>query len=144
MLKSIRLCLAFGALLAFGSLTCSVSFENASLPMEQIPPIEVEPEYPGGEGEMAWFIQRNITYPKEAIANEEEGRVYIRFIVQTDGSLANFSVARGVSPFLDSEALRVCRLMPNWKPAMNKGEAVAVDVVIPIVFRLTSNKKKRK
>ena len=79
------------------------------------------PEFPGGETAMYKFISENIRYPKEAMENAVQGRVFVMFVINEDGSISNLEVVKGVSPSLDAEALRVVGLMPKWKPAEQSG-----------------------
>ncbi len=97
---------------------------------------EKMPEYPGGMAELMKFISTTVQYPKESHENGEQGRVIVQFVVEKDGTVTNPKVLKSVTPALDAEALRVVKLMPKWKPGMNKGKAVAVKFSVPISFRL--------
>lgn len=72
----------------------------------------------------------------KAAENGEHGTVYLKFIVEKDGTLTNIEIGRGVSQLLDAEAIRVVSLMPNWTPATQNGEPVSVHYTLPINFRL--------
>jgi len=98
--------------------------------------VETQPEFPGGEEAMMKYIQKTIRYPEEAVQKIEQGRIYIQFVVEVDGSLSEISVARGVSPSLDEEAMRVISLMPKWIPGTLNGEKVRVKYTVPIYFKL--------
>lgn len=98
--------------------------------------VEDEPGYPGGEEAMQKFIKTNIKYPEMSIQMGDQGKVFVRFVVEKDGSVSNVSVARGVTPELDKEAMRVVKTMPNWSPGKQRGRPVRTNVVIPIVFKL--------
>ena len=80
---------------------------------------------------MKW-LQANMKYPKEAQDKGEQGRVIVQFIVEKDGSITEPKVARGVSPALDAEALRIVSIMPKWKPAKQRGQVVRVKYTIPV------------
>ncbi len=95
--------------------------------------VEEEARFPGGEEAMRKFIMDNIQY---ATLKGEEGKVYVRFVVEKDGSISNVEIARGASPSLDAEALRVVKMMPNWTPGKHRGKAMRTRVVVPIVFTL--------
>ena len=98
---------------------------------------ETLPEYPGGEEARMKFLKENLIYPQEAKEKKIAGRVFVSFIVETDGSLSNFEVVRGVHPLLDAEALRVAKLMPNnWTSGKQRGKAVRTQFQIPITFTL--------
>ena len=101
--------------------------------------VEVLPEYPGGTASMFEFIQKNVKYPESAKEKGIEGRVFIQFVVEKDGSLSSFQVLRGVSDDIDAEAIRVLKAMPKWKPGMNNGEPVRVQYTMPFKFQLTGN-----
>ncbi len=101
-----------------------------------INPVEQAPEFPGGIEELQKYLASNITYPKKARLNKEEGTVYITFIVDKSGAIRDAKILRGVSPILDKEAIRVVSKMPDWKPGMQEGEVVNVQYNIPIKFSL--------
>lgn len=93
--------------------------------------VDEGPEFPGGLTPMREFIAKNFVYPAQL--NEEiKGKVYIRFVVETDGSFSGFQVLRGLHPLIDREALRVIQVMPNWIPGKKDGEKVPAYFVIPI------------
>ena len=60
--------------------------------------------------------------------NNVQGRVIVQFVVEKDGTLTEFKVARSVDPDLDAEALRVLQTMPKWKPGMQRGKIVRVKI----------------
>ena len=98
--------------------------------------VEEMPEFPGGEAALRRFIANSIKYPQIAQENGIQGRVYVQFVVDRDGSITNASVARGVDPSLDKEALRVVNSLPKWKPGMQRGKPVKVSYTVPINFVL--------
>ena len=99
--------------------------------------VEVQPEFPGGMKEMMKYLQSNLKYPEVAKAAGAEGKAFVQFVVKADGSIENVEIMRSSGDAsLDAEALRVVKAMPKWKPAMNKGKAVNVKFVLPIVYKL--------
>lgn len=96
--------------------------------------VEQMPEFPGGEVAMQKYVEANIKYPQEAVAEGIEGKVYCSFVVTETGSIEHIEVRRGVHPALDKEAVRVIKEMPNWKPGKQNGKAVAVRMTVPITF----------
>ncbi len=98
--------------------------------------VEKNPEFPGGVNAMMDYLRGNLKYPKSAKKNKQEGRVFIGFIVEKDGSVSNVKVLRGVCEELDSEAVRVVKSMPTWIAGRDKGEPVRVQYTLPIVFKL--------
>ena len=99
--------------------------------------VEKTPEFPGGDEARMKFLMDNITYPSGEY--RMEGMVVIGFVVDIDGSLSNFEILKSVHPRLDEEALRVAKMMPNWKPAQHRGKAVRVQYQMPITFTLYDN-----
>ena len=83
----------------------------------------------------------NVKYPKEAREKGIQGRVFITFIVEKDGSLTNFKVVRGIGHGCDEEAIRVAKMMPNWEPGKQRGKEVRVQFNLPIKFVLNANAK---
>jgi protein TonB len=96
--------------------------------------LEVMPEPYGGASAWAKFLQKNIQYPSQASEAGIQGKVFLSFIVETDGHLSNIVVDRGVGYGLDQEALRVLKLAPAWKPGIQNGHKVRVKYTIPISF----------
>lgn len=97
---------------------------------------EVMPEFPGGEVELLKFVAKRIKYPTEAQRKGAQGRVIVKFVVETNGSISNIHVVKGIDPLLDAEAIRVCTTMPTWAPARQEGKAVRCYYTIPVTFGL--------
>ena len=97
---------------------------------------EEMPEFPGGMAECMKWLGANINYPETAQKNGVQGRVIVQFVVNTDGSIIEPQVARGIDPELDAEALRLINAMPKWKPGKQQGKAVRVKYTLPIAYRL--------
>lgn len=98
--------------------------------------VEQMPEFPGGAAEMTRFIQKNIKYPMMARESDIQGRVYVNFVVEPDGSVSNVTVMRGIGGGCDEEAVRIVNMMPKWNPGKQRGIAVRCSFTVPIVFRL--------
>ena len=96
---------------------------------------EVMPQYPGGPNEIMRYIQENIKYPQSAKANKIEGRVFVSFVVEKDGSITNATVLRGIDKECDAEALRVVSSMPKWNPGQQDGKNVRTQFTIPIIYK---------
>lgn len=105
---------------------------------EQVIHIRVEkmPEFPGGQDALNRFLVRNIKYPLLAQENGIQGRVVCQFVVNSDGSIVDISVVRGVEESLDKEAIRVIKSMPKWTPGRQGGKSVRVKYTLPIRFKL--------
>lgn len=99
--------------------------------------VEQQAEFPGGSAALMRWIAANLRYPERAQQNDIEGRVIVKFVVNTDGSIEQASILKGVDKDLDAEALRVVRHMPRWHPAKNNGEPVRSYYTLPVTFKLT-------
>lgn len=97
---------------------------------------DVEAAFPGGAAALQSFIVNNIQYPETSIDMDEQGKVYLSFVVGADGAISQVKVERGVSKDLDREAKRVVRSMPKWVPGEAGGKKVATRCRLPIVFTL--------
>ena len=82
------------------------------------------------------FVQENLSYPKEAKVKGIEGRVFVQFVVSSEGYVKNVKVIQGIDPLLDAEAVRVIQSSPQWSPGENRGERVAVRLTMPVDFNL--------
>ena len=98
--------------------------------------VQQMPEFPGGHTSLLKYLTTRIKYPIIAQENGIQGRVSCSFVVDTDGSLRNIKVTRGIDPSLDEEAVRVIREMPKWNPGIQNDMAVAVKYTVPVTFRL--------
>ncbi|MES2429130.1 MAG: energy transducer TonB [Bacteroidota bacterium] len=90
--------------------------------------VDTYPVYTGGFGALQDFLRNNLK------ANGETGRVIATFIIEKDGSVSNIEIVRSFSDKAKAEALRVIKLMPKWKPGIDKGKVVRVQYTIPISF----------
>lgn len=98
--------------------------------------VEVQPEFPGGMEALFKYLAENISYPEQAKKDGVQGRVFVRFIIEADGSVTGAKVLRGIGGGCDEEAMRVVEAMPKWKPGMQSGKPVRVQFNLPITFKL--------
>ena len=94
------------------------------------------PSFPGGVSALMHYLATNIHYPANAINHNEQGRVFVHFFVEPNGTISNIKVIKGVSPSLDAEAVRLVKKMPKWIPGINKGKPVRVPFTLPVKFTL--------
>jgi TonB family protein len=100
---------------------------------------EKMPEYPGGELQLRKDIAMSVRYPVDAQRYGKQGKVFVSFIVDTEGNVRNVHVVKSVDPLLDAEAMRVVKLLPRWKPGEQDGKRVCVSYTVPINFVLTKS-----
>jgi len=98
--------------------------------------MEVQPEFPGGMVAMYDYLASKIHYPDEAFKEKVQGKVFVQFVVGSDGKVRDAKVRRGVRRDLDEEAVRAISAMPPWKPGKMNGKAVATRFTVPIDFKL--------
>ena len=98
--------------------------------------VEDQPEFPGGEAALYSYLGENINYPSQARRMGIEGRVYVQFVVDRDGSITQVQAVRGIGAGCDEEAVRVVKAMPKWDPGRQRGRAVRVKMIVPITFKL--------
>ncbi|MBY0542357.1 MAG: TonB family protein [Sphingobacteriaceae bacterium] len=99
--------------------------------------VEVYPEFPGGMAAWAKFIQRNLRYPYMAQDANVQGKVYLSFVVEKDGSITDVSVLKGIGAGCDEEAMRVIKKSPKWKAGQQNNQTVRVRYTMPISYTLT-------
>lgn len=97
---------------------------------------EVMPEFPGGEEALIKFLVKHIIYPKVEQENDIQGKVLLRFRVCEDGYLCTADAVKTATENLETEAIRVLKMMPNFKPGSQDGKNVSVWFNLPIIFRL--------
>jgi protein TonB len=98
--------------------------------------VEQNPEFPGGISEMYKFLGNNIKYPAAAQRANVSGRVFMKFVVEKDGSIGNVEVLKGIGFGCDEEAIRVIKSMPKWNPGRQNGKNVRVFYQMPVVYKL--------
>lgn len=98
---------------------------------------EQQPEFPGGTSAMMKFIAENLRYPE--VEKCVQGRVIVKFYVDTLGHVCEPKIFRGLDPAFDQEALRVVKLFPDFTPGKLNGKKVNVRMIIPVSFKLESD-----
>ena len=98
--------------------------------------VENDPEFPGGMDALYKYLAENIKYPQLARDNGITGKVYVTFVVERDGSIANPKILRDIGGGCGAEALRVVKSMPKWTPGKQRGKAVRVQFNLPVNFNL--------
>ena len=98
--------------------------------------VEEMPAFPGGEAKLMEYVAKNVKYPQIARETGIQGRVFVNFVVEPDGSVSNVSVLRGIGGGCDEEAMRVVKNMPKWKPGKQRGKPVRVQYMLPVNFKL--------
>ncbi len=115
-----------------------VSAQKAPKPEIIYMVVEEQAEFPGGSTAFTQYVEKNLHYPQIAREALLEGKCYLKFVVEKDGSIASVSIARGVPSceICDKEAMRVLKNMPKWKPGKINGKAVRSYYDLPIAFIL--------
>lgn len=98
--------------------------------------VEHQPSFPGGTGAFYKFVQKKMKYPSQARRMGIEGKVFVQFVVDTDGSLSDVKVIRGIGAGCDEEAIRVLKMAPKWSAGRQRGVPVKVRMTLPITFKL--------
>lgn len=101
---------------------------------------EKMPEFPGGMTAFQHYLKKNLEYPEKAKKAKLEGVVVVQFIVDTDGSITNPSIARHLETSLDSAAWRLIKNMPKWSPASDYGTRIRCKYSLPVAFKIPKPK----
>ena len=113
--------------------TASTEEEEEVFPAQML---ERRPEFPGGDAAFYKYLGQNIRYPKEARRNKTEGKVYVVFVIDKDGSVTDVSVHKGIGDGCDEEAMRVIKEMPHWSAGLQRNRPVRTRMMVPITFKL--------
>lgn len=98
---------------------------------------QVMPQFKGGETAMKAFLAENLKYPRRALETGTQGKIYISFVVNTDGSITKVKVVKGALGFgCEEAALKVIEKMPNWSPGQQNGISVPVQITLPVSFAI--------
>ena len=94
-------------------------------------------KYKEGEGALLRFISQHLKYPDEAVNKKLSGKTVIRFVVNEDGRVSDYSVEKSSHPILDKVALDVVKQIPQkWEPGKVKGKNVSVSFSLPVRFTI--------
>lgn len=97
-------------------------------------------QYPGGLEALYKYVMTEVRYPKEARTNGVEGRIFVQFVVEKDGSLSDVQTVKGIGGGCDEEGERVLKNAPSFRPASQRGRPVKVRMVMPITFKVSDSK----
>lgn len=99
--------------------------------------VEEQPSFQGG-GNAAFlkWVGENLDYPSQAQRMGIEGRVYVQFVIEKDGTITDVKAIKGIGAGADEEAVRVIKSAPKWTPGKQRGKPVRVRMILPIMFKL--------
>ncbi|WP_217277448.1 energy transducer TonB [Pedobacter foliorum] len=98
--------------------------------------LNIPPQFRGGMSGFATYLRDNLVYPRQARAKKTEGKVYVSFVVQGDGTITDVKAERGIGDGCDEAAVEVIKNSPPWLPGVQNGKPVRVKYNIPITFTL--------
>ena len=98
--------------------------------------VEQQPEFSGGMAALGQYLSKNLRYPAAAQRANVAGKVFVSFVVNTDGSIQDVQILKGLGFGTDEEAQRVVKGMPKWRPGKQSGRPVRVKYNLPINFTL--------
>lgn len=98
--------------------------------------VEKSPEPIGGMSAFYKFLGKNIKYPRQARRIGIKGRVFVQFIVDEHGAITQVKTIKGIGGGCDEEAERILSMSPKWNPGKQRGRAVKVRMIVPVVFSL--------
>jgi TonB family protein len=131
-------------LLFYGSIQAQIPDSAKSvLQKDTFYNIDEFPSFPGGDAALFDYLRTNINYPKEAVDSGIHGTVFVRFVIEVDGSISQVTVLRGIGYGCDEEAIRVIQNMPNWIPAKYKGTPERAQFQFPVIFALHNSKTEK-
>ncbi len=97
-------------------------------------PMEVMPEYPGGEMQMLTWLGKNVRYPAKAQLSGAQGLVVLSFLVDTSGQISNIEVLQGFHPDCEAEAIKAVKQFPKFKPGTIEGVPTEMTYIFPLRF----------
>lgn len=100
--------------------------------------VEESASFPGGITAFYQYLKKELKYPRQAQRMGIEGRVFVQFVVERDGSLTDIHVVKGIGAGCDEEAVRVLKNSPNWKPGKQRGKPVRQKMIQNILFKFAN------
>jgi protein TonB len=117
------------------AMTAPDSAAPAPAPVAPMLAPEVMPDFVGGRAALMRYLQKHLRYPAAAMAAQASGKVFVSFVVQTDGSIGEVTVLKGLGFGTEEAAARVVREMPAWTPGLQNNHPVPVRFTLPITFQ---------
>jgi protein TonB len=90
----------------------------------------------GGYPAFYEYVQKKLKYPAQARRMAVEGKVFVEFVIEKDGTITDVKAIKGIGAGCDEEAVRVLEAAPKWKPGKQRGKPVRQRMVLPIAFKL--------
>ena len=97
--------------------------------------IEKTPEFPGGITEFYKFVGKNFKTPEAAVKDKFEGKAYMQFVIEKDGTLTDIKTVKDAGYGIGDEVIRVLKLSPKWTAARYNGKPVRVMYSLPITIQ---------
>nr|WP_321411228.1 energy transducer TonB [uncultured Carboxylicivirga sp.] len=98
--------------------------------------VDENPQFKGGHESLVNYYKDNFVYPEESQKKGIQGTVFVLFIVEKDGSISNVYATNSIDKYLEKEAVKFIKKMPNWEPGKKDGKTVRVLNVQPVKFAL--------
>lgn len=99
--------------------------------------VEEQPSFQGkGNAEFLKWVGERLVYPPQAARMDIQGKVFIQFVIEKDGSLTDIVVLKGIGGGADEEAVKIVASSPKWSPGKQRGKPVRVRMILPITFIL--------
>jgi protein TonB len=102
--------------------------------------VEQQATFPGGIAAFNKYMEENLKYPRKEKRKHIEGKVFVSFVVQKDGSVSDVTCLKGINEALDQEAIRIIQGSPPWRPARLNGKVIVQRTVVPVEFKLRHRK----
>lgn len=135
----VRIIIVLFTLFLFSDVLFCQNDSTSSTETEIVFALGTWPSYKGGVDSLNAFIKENIKSDKK---DKTEGKVFIEFMVDTNGTTLDHKILKGISKNLDKEVLRVAKLIKFDKPAMQRGKPIKVKYIVPVEFKLEKNQDK--
>ena len=100
--------------------------------------VEKPAEFTGDNDGVEAFLKKNMVYPADALSEQLEGTVYVKFVIDTNGSITDIEIVSSTDPVFEKEAMRLINLTgKKWDAARQSGKKVKSKMILEIVFELT-------
>ena len=112
--------------------------------VEIVNAVEEQPSFPGGFDSLQKYLGFNTKLPDNWRFDSINGKVYVEFLVESNGSISKSKILKSLNPILDSIAIEAIKTMPKWVPAKQRGKPVDCLFILPIKFGVQSSNKRKK
>ena len=104
--------------------------------------VRTKGEYEGGKKQLFQILSSNLEYPDQALKNDIQGKVIVKFVIEKDGTISNFEILKDVGYGCGEEIIRVLKkTQAKWNSAKIDNKRVRSYYILRVKFKIHKDHK---